>query len=99
MRGMALAVVAAAVLAGCGSSSSSGSGSGSSTSAVSSSLRHQLIAGYVHGGATPSQATNVADCVIRVLDKEGDTTGAQLKEHVSVLDSATARCKKQLGIP
>ncbi len=94
--GSVLAALAGGVIAsGCGGPSSSAS----STNALSSSLRHKIIAGYVHAGATPPEATEVADCVVPVLAKDGYVTAAQIQAHSSVLDSATARCKHQLGIP
>jgi hypothetical protein len=95
VRPLALALVLAALVAGCGSSNSSSS----STNAISSSLRHKIIAGYVHAGATPPEATEVTDCVIRVLAKDGYVTASQIEAHSSVFDTETTRCKQKLGIP
>lgn len=89
------ALAGGAIASGCGGSNSGSS----STNAISSSLRHKITAGYVHGGATPPEATEVTDCVIRVLAKDGYVTASQIEAHSSVFDTATTRCKQKLGIP
>jgi hypothetical protein len=110
VRALLLLPVLAIGVAGCGASGPGSthagtthftSGFGVTQNRISKHLlRPVIIKGYEQGGATPAQAREVADCVIPILAKHGITGVVQLQtsSDTSLPRTATAACKKKLGI-